>query len=402
MKNTKYNNDVVNKLIEVPKTIIEAPINLLKQLYPFKEITKVSKKIGLPPGSIVYLGEKKVEKVTINLTEYDENKSETYEIKSVDEIDPFTDTPQVTWVSVCGLHETEFLKQVGEKFKIHPLVLEDILNTDTRPKIEITDDYLFIVMKLVMFNPEQKILETEQVSFILGKTFLFSFSEKSDEIFNPVKDRIATQLGKIRKRGSDYLLYALMDIVVDHYFLALEKVEDRIETLDDEVINNPERSQIESIYNLRNLLLMMRRSIWPLREIVNQLIKDDSDLLDDSIEPYLRDIYDHTIHITESIEQQREITNGLMEIYLSMMSNKMNEVMKVLTVIATIFIPLTFIVGIYGMNFPNMPETELAVGVLCGLGCHGCGGCCYVDLFQKEEMVLSNSLVYKLNKNALS
>jgi len=356
MKNTKYNNDVVNKLIEVPKTIIEAPINLLKQLYPFKKISKVSKKIGLPPGSIVYLGEKKVEKVTINLTEYDENKSETYEIKSVDEIDPFTDTPQVTWVSVCGLHETEFLKQVGEKFKIHPLVLEDILNIDTRPKIEITDDYLFIVMKLVMFNPEHKILETEQVSFILGKTFLFSFSEKSDEIFNPIKDRINTQLGKIRKRGSDYLLYALMDIVVDHYFLALEKVEDRIETLDDEVINNPERSQIESIYNLRNLLLMMRRSIWPLREIVNQLIKDDSDLLDDSIEPYLRDIYDHTIHITESIEQQREITNGLMEIYLSMMSNKMNEVMKVLTVIATIFIPLTFIVGIYGMNFPNMPE----------------------------------------------
>jgi magnesium transporter len=356
MKNSNSTNDVINKLIEVPKTIIETPINLLKQLYPFKKISKVSKKIGLPPGSIVYLGEKKVEKVTINLTEYDENNSETYEIKSVKEIAPFTDTPQVTWVSVCGLHETEFLKQVGEKFKIHPLVLEDILNTDTRPKIEITDDYLFIVMKLVMFNPEQKILETEQVSFILGKTFLFSFSEKSDEIFNPIRDRINTQLGKIRKRGSDYLLYALMDIVVDHYFLALEKVEDRIETLDDEVINNPERSQIESIYNLRNLLLMMRRSIWPLREIVNQLIKDDSDLLDESIEPYLRDIYDHTIHITESIEQQREITNGLMEIYLSMMSNKMNEVMKVLTVIATIFIPLTFIVGIYGMNFPNMPE----------------------------------------------
>jgi magnesium transporter len=358
MKNSNSTNDVINKLIEVPKTIIETPINLLKQLYPFKKISKVSKKIGLPPGSIVYLGEKKVEKVTINLTEYDENNSETYEIKSVEEIDPFTDTPQVTWVSVCGLHETEFLKQVGEKFKIHPLVLEDILNTDTRPKIELTDDYLFIVMKLVMFNPEQKILETEQVSFILGKTFLFSFSEKSDEIFNPIRDRINTQLGKIRKRGSDYLLYALMDIVVDHYFLALEKVEDRIETLDDEVINNPERSQIESIYNLRNLLLMMRRSIWPLREIVNQLIKDDSDLLDDSIEPYLRDIYDHTIHITESIEQQREITNGLMEIYLSMMSNKMNEVMKVLTVIATIFIPLTFIVGIYGMNFKYLPELE--------------------------------------------
>lgn len=357
MKNSNTSNDVINKIIEVPKTIIEAPINLLKQLSP-KRKKKSSSKIGLPPGSIVYLGEKQVEKVTITLTEYDEKDCDKYEIKSVEEIDPFTDTPQVTWVSVCGLHETEFLKQIGEKFKVHPLVLEDILNTDTRPKIEITDDYLFIVMKLMMFNPEQKILETEQVSFILGRTFLFSFSEKTDDIFNPVKERITGQLGKIRKRGSDYLLYALMDVVVDHYFLALEKVEERIETLDDEVINNPEKSQIESIYNLRNLLLMMRRSIWPLREIVNQLVKDDSDLLDDSIEPYLRDIYDHTIHITESIEQQREITNGLMEIYLSMMSNKMNEVMKVLTVIATIFIPLTFIVGIYGMNFPDMPEMD--------------------------------------------
>ena len=355
MKNSNTPNDVINKIIEVPKTIIEAPINLLKQLTP--KIKKRSfSKIGLPPGSIVYLGEKKVEKVTIKVTEYDEAGAETYEIKSVEEIDPFTDTPQVTWVSVCGLHETDFLKQIGEKFKVHPLVLEDILNPDTRPKIEVTDDYLFIVMKLVLFNPEQKILETEQVSFILGRDFLFSFSERTDDIFNPVKERISSQLGKIRKRGSDYLLYALMDIVVDNYFLALEKTEERIELLDDEVINRPDQSQIQSIYNLRNLLLTMRRSIWPSREIVNQLIKDDSDLLDDSIEPYLRDLYDHTIHINETIEQQREITNSLMEIYLSMMSNKMNEVMKVLTVIATIFIPLTFIVGIYGMNFPNMPE----------------------------------------------
>jgi len=357
MKNSNIPNEVINKIIEVPKTIIEAPINLIKQLTP-KRKKKASSKIGLPPGSIVYLGEKKVDKVTIKVTEYDEAGAETYEIKSVEEIDPFTDTPQVTWVSVCGLHETDFLKQVGEKFKVHPLVLEDILNTDTRPKIEITDDYLFIVMKLMIFNPEQKILETEQVSFILGRSFLFSFSERTDEIFNPVRDRITSQLGKIRKRGGDYLLYALMDIVVDNYFLALEKTEERIELLDDEVINNPDQSQIQSIYNLRNLLLTIRKSFWPSREIVNQLIKDDSDLLEESIEPYLRDLYDHTIHINETIEQQREITNSLMEIYLSMMSNKMNEVMKVLTVIATIFIPLTFIVGIYGMNFKFMPELE--------------------------------------------
>ena len=339
--------------------IAEVPLNLLKQLYPFKKKSRPSRKIGLPPGSIVYLGDQKVEKVKITLTEYDENEYETYEIKSADEIEPFTDTPRVTWVNVCGLHETDFLKEIGERFKIHPLVLEDILNTDTRPKIEITDDYLFTVMKLFIYNAEQEIFEPEQVSFILGRNFIFSFVEKGDEIFNPVRDRIAGQLGKIRKRASDYLLYALMDIVVDYYFLVLEKIEERIESLDDEAINEPEKTLAEKIYNLKNLLLLLRRSVTPMREIVNQLIKNEGDLLEESIEPYLRDLYDHVIHISETLEVQREITTGLMETYLSMMSNKMNEVMKVLTVIATIFIPLTFIVGIYGMNFKYMPELDV-------------------------------------------
>jgi len=339
--------------------IAEVPLNLLKQLYPFKKKFRTSKKIGLPPGSIVYIGEQKVEKVKITVYEYDENDFETYEIKSADEIEPFTDTPRVTWVNVCGLHETDFLKEIGERFKIHPLVLEDILNTDTRPKIEITDDYLFTVMKLFIYNTEQKIFESEQVSFILGRNFIFSFVEKSDEIFNPIRDRISSQLGKIRKRGSDFLLYALMDIVVDYYFLALEKIEERIESLDDEVINDPDKSLAEKIYNLKNLLLVLRRSVMPMREIVNQLIKDEGDLLEESIDPYLRDLYDHVIHIYETLEVQREITTGLMETYLSMVSNKMNEVMKVLTVIATIFIPLTFIVGIYGMNFKYMPELDV-------------------------------------------
>ena len=348
-----------SKIDKTVGKIAEVPLNLLKQLYPFKKKSRPSRKIGLPPGSIVYLGEQKVEKVKITLTEYDENEYETYEIKSADEIEPFTDTPRVTWINVCGLHETNFLKEIGERFKIHPLVLEDILNTDTRPKIEITDDYLFTVMKLFIYNAEQEIFEPEQVSFILGRNFIFSFVEKGDEIFNPVRDRIAGQLGKIRKRASDYLLYALMDIVVDYYFLVLEKIEERIESLDDEAINEPEKTLAEKIYNLKNLLLLLRRSVTPMREIVNQLIKDEGDLLEESIEPYLRDLYDHVIHISETLEVQREITTGLMETYLSMMSNKMNEVMKVLTVIATIFIPLTFIVGIYGMNFKYMPELDV-------------------------------------------
>ncbi|MCU0333055.1 MAG: magnesium/cobalt transporter CorA [Ignavibacteriaceae bacterium] len=342
---------------DIPKNILDVPVNLIKHLTP-KISRKTSSKIGLPPGSIIHVGEQKIEKVKITLIEYDEKKFESCEIHSVQEIDPYTDTPQVTWVNVCGLHDTELIKQIGEKFSIHPLVLEDILNTETRPKIEVTDKYVFIAMKMLSYNTTTNEIETEQVSFILGDTFVFSFLEKSDSIFNPIKDRITNNYGRVRKQPSDYLFYALMDVVVDQYFLLLEQIEHNIETLDDEVITSADRSQIEKIYNLKNKLLLTRRSLWPLREIFSRLIREETPLINKKIMPYLRDLLDHTIQVTETIELQREITTGIMETHLSMMSFKMNEVMKVLTVIATIFIPLTFIVGIYGMNFPNMPEMK--------------------------------------------
>jgi magnesium transporter len=342
---------------DIPKNILDVPVNLIKHLTP-KISRKTSSKIGLPPGSIIHVGEQKIENVKITLIEYDEKKFESCEIHSVEEIDPYTDTPQVTWVNVCGLHDTELIKQIGEKFSIHPLVLEDILNTETRPKIEVTDKYVFIAMKMLSYNTTTNEIETEQVSFILGDTFVFSFLEKSDSIFNPIKDRITNNYGRVRKQPSDYLFYALMDVVVDQYFLLLEQIEHNIETLDDEVITSADRSQIEKIYNLKNKLLLTRRSLWPLREIFSRLIREETPLINKKIMPYLRDLLDHTIQVTETIELQREITTGIMETHLSMMSFKMNEVMKVLTVIATIFIPLTFIVGIYGMNFPNMPEMK--------------------------------------------
>jgi magnesium transporter len=342
---------------DIPKNILDVPVNLIKQITP-RIKKKISYKAGLPPGSIIHVGEQKIEKVNITLTEFDENKFETCEIHSVEEIEPYTDTPQITWVNVCGLHDTELIKQIGEKFSIHPLVLEDILNTETRPKIEVTDKYVFIAMKMLTYNNNESEIVTEQVSFILGDTFVFSFLEKSDNIFNPIKERITNNYGRVRKQQSDYLFYALMDVVVDQYFLVLEQIEHNIELLDDEVITSADQSQIEKIYILKNKLLMTRRSIWPLREIFTRLIREESALINKKIMPYLRDLLDHTIQVTETIELQREITNGIMETHLSMMSFKMNEVMKVLTIIATIFIPLTFIVGIYGMNFPNMPEMK--------------------------------------------
>jgi len=342
---------------DIPKNILDVPVNLIKQITP-RIKKKISSKAGLPPGSIIHVGEQKIEKVNITLTEFDENKFETCEIHSVEEIEPYTDTPQITWVNVCGLHDTELIKQIGEKFSIHPLVLEDILNTETRPKIEVTEKYVFIAMKMLTYNNNESEIVTEQVSFILGDTFVFSFLEKSDNIFSPIKERITNNYGRVRKQQSDYLFYALMDVVVDQYFLVLEQIEHNIELLDDEVITSTDQSQIEKIYILKNKLLMTRRSIWPLREIFTRLIREESALINKKIMPYLRDLLDHTIQVTETIELQREITNGIMETHLSMMSFKMNEVMKVLTIIATIFIPLTFIVGIYGMNFPNMPEMK--------------------------------------------
>ncbi|NUM62395.1 MAG: magnesium/cobalt transporter CorA [Ignavibacteriaceae bacterium] len=345
----------MKKISEIPQNILEVPANILRQFAQNKKKKTISK-VGLPPGSIIYVGEKKIDNVKISLTEYDENGVETREIKSVEEIDPYTDTPQVTWVNVCGLHDTELIKQIGEKFNIHPLVLEDILNTETRPKIEITEKYIFIAMKMLTTNDHDHQPVIEQVSFILGNSFIFSFLEKSDNIFIPIKDRIINNSGKVRKQDSDYLFYTLMDIVVDQYYLTLEHIEEKIELLDDEVITNTDQSQIKKVYTLKNKLLLIRRSIWPLREIFSRLIREESNLIDKKVMPYLRDLLDHTIQITETIDLQREIINGLMETHLSLMSYKMNEVMKVLTVIATIFIPLTFIVGVYGMNFDYLPE----------------------------------------------
>ncbi len=323
-----------------------------------KKRKKLSFKMGMPPGAIVHIGEQKIENIKVTLTEYNQESYNTFELKTVEEIIPHTHTEDITWTNICGLHETDVIKSLGEKFNIHPLVIEDILNTETRPKIEISENYIFVAMKLLTYNNTELVIESEQVSLILGENFVLTFLEKSDGVFSPIQNRIANMVGRVRKNGPDYLFYALMDVVIDNYFMLLEKTEENIESLDDEVIRTSDKSQIEKIYNLKNQLLLLRKSIWPLREIFTGLLREEPELIRPATVPYLRDLLDHTIHVNETIELQREMTTGLMEIYLSMMSNKMNEVMKVLTIIATIFIPLTFIVGIYGMNFKFMPELE--------------------------------------------
>jgi len=256
------------------------------------------------------------------------------------------------------LHELDLIESLGRHFKIHPLVLEDIVNTGQRPKMEGFEDYLFLVLKMLNYDEKTNEIRTEQVSLVIGKYFVISFQEREGDVFNQVRERIRKSKGKIRKRGSDYLAYALMDAVVDNYFIVLEKMGEKTEDLEQELLTKPSSETLQAIHSLKRKLILLRKSVWPLREAVSGLTRGDSKLIKDSTIVYLRDVYDHTIQVIDTIETLRDTVSGMLDTYLSSISNRMNEVMKVLTIIATIFIPLTFIAGIYGMNFEYMPELE--------------------------------------------
>ncbi len=322
-------------------------------------IKRRSTKAGLSPGSLVFIGEKKAEEVKINIIDYNEHSFNEKETKTVEDCLPFKDKPAVTWINIEGLQDTQFIQKLGDYFKLHPLILEDIVNTDQRPKIEDLNDYLYIVLKMITYDNSLEDIVIEQVSLVLGKNFVISFQEGiKGDIFDPLRDRIRTDKGKIRKMGSDYLAYGLMDAIVDNYFFILEKIGDKIEDLEDELIANPTKETLQIIHKLKRKLIFLRKSVWSLREVINTLIRGDSSLIQDSTDIYFRDIYDHTIQVIDTIETFRDIVSGMLDIYLSSISNKMNEIMKVLTIMSTIFIPLTFLAGIYGMNFEFMPELK--------------------------------------------
>jgi len=298
------------------------------------------------------------------------------EIETVDECLPFKDKPTVTWVNVDGIHEVEVLERLGDCFGLHPLVVEDILNTDHRPKMEDFGDYIFIVLKMLYYSDKDNEVVTEQISLILGPNFVISFQEREGDVFNPIRERIRSEKGRIRKMGADYLAYVLVDSIVDNYFIILEKLGERIEFLEDELVTNPTPETLQAIHDLKREMIFLRKSVWPLREVISGLERGESSLIQESTGIYLRDVYDHTIQVIDAVETFRDMLSGMLDIYLSSISNRMNEVMKVLTIIATIFIPLTLIAGIYGMNFRYMPELEwpwaypmlwlimLAIGVL--------------------------------------
>ncbi len=291
------------------------------------------------------------------------NESEVYEkeAKKILKLD-LEDGEWVYWVNICGIHDKEKIEKVGEEFGLHPLVVEDILTTNQRPKIEEFDDYLLIVLKRIYWEEGSNDITSEQVSLILGENYVISFQMREGELFDSVKERIKTGKGRVRRMGADYLTYVLMDSVVDGYFETLEKTGEKVEDIEGDLLEDPNEDTLYGIHGMKRSVINIRRAVWPLRDVVNTITRGESDLITDETNIFYRDIYDHTIQVIDTVETYRDMLSSLLDLYLSSLSNKMNEVMKVLTIIATIFIPLTFIAGIYGMNFSrnsskyNMPE----------------------------------------------
>ena len=332
-----------------------------------KLFRKTARKVGLPPGTLVQIEEKKAEKVKITIIDYDETQFQEKEAETIEECFPFKDRPTVTWINIYDIHQVEVIAKIGAHFGIHPLILEDIMNTGQRPKMEDFEDYIFVVVKMIYYDEKDNEIKAEQVSLILGPSFVVSFQEKEGDVFNPIRERIRKAKGRIRKMKADYLAYALIDTIVDHYFIVLEKLGEKIEGMEEALVTNPTPETLQNIHTLKRELIFLRKSIWPLREVVNNMERGESSLIDESTGIYLRDVYDHTIQVVDTIETFRDMVSGMLDIYLSSISNKMNEVMKVLTIIATIFIPLTFVAGLYGMNFKYIPELEWHWGYFAAL-----------------------------------
>jgi magnesium transporter len=327
-----------------------------------KPVKKKTKKVGLPPGTLIHIGEIKTSSVRINFIDYDEQSFLEKQVSNIEECFPFRTTPTATWINIDGLHDVEIIEKLGKQFELHPLILEDVLHTTQRPKYEDFDKYIFVVLRMLRYNEQIQAVESEQVSLILGTNFVISFQERVGDVFEPIRDRLRNAKGRIRKMGPDYLAYALLDAIVDSYFVILEKVGEKIESMEEELVSDPTEKTLQHIHSMKREMISLRKSIWPLREVISGVQRSESSIIRESTEIYLRDVYDHTIQIIDTIESFRDMVSGMLDIYLSSISNKMNAVMKVLTIIATIFIPLTFIAGIYGMNFNpekspwNMPE----------------------------------------------
>ena len=325
---------------------------------------KLSRKKGMQPGSLVFTGNKKMEKVRVCLTRYSSDRLEEWEYRGFEGIPMPGGEFNVTWIDVKALHDPAVIETSGKLFGIHPLVLEDILNTNQRPKIECSENYVFIVLKMLSWNEKEHLIEPEQISIIVGADYVITYQENYDDIFDALRERIRQTKGQIRSQGAGYLAYSLMDTIVDYYYVILEQIGTDIERYEEELLNAPSQEILREIYILKRENLVLRKSVWPLREVVSKMGRAESPLLNRNILPFIRDLQDHTTIVIETVESYMEMISNLIELYLSIGNNRLNEVMKILTIISTIFIPLTFLAGVYGMNFRYMPELEWKWGYL--------------------------------------
>jgi magnesium transporter len=305
-------------------------------------------------------------KVILELIQYTDKEYSKHEDLPIGELIGNIKQDQINWINVDGLHEKSIVQKIGDHFCLHSLLVEDI-TSDHQPKVEEYDDYLFFTLKM-LYRIEDNQIDYEQISFVLGKDYLLSFQEKEGDLFGPLRDRIRLDQGRIRKRKADYLLYRLVDIIVDNYYSVLDAIGQQIETIEEEIYQNSTDQQFRKIQKLKKELIYLRKALYPLRDAMSKLIKDESGFIEDANIRYYADVYDHVVHIIDSLDTYKDLTSGLMDIYINTLNTRMNEVMKVLTIISTIFIPLTFIVGVYGMNFDteksvwNMPELKSAYG----------------------------------------
>lgn len=339
------------------------------------ELRSSTRKAGLSPGTVVFTGKRRAERTRITVTDFDPERLEETEVKGAEGCVPYRDSPTVSWVDLVGLRDVAVLEQLGLLFSIHPLVLEDIAHTTQRPKLEEHGDSLFIVLRAIVPVPGSPDASTdgetgaaeddssaaaneEQVSLILGRHCLLTFREQPSPLFDAVRQRIRASRGRIRRMGVDYLAYTLMDAVVDHYFIVLEAIAEELDDVEEALLENPGPQLLQRLHTLRKRVMRVRRAAWPIRDMLNTALRGESDLFDEATLPYLRDLQDHTLQVIDIVENFRDVLTSLMDVYLSSLSQRTNEVMKVLTVIATVFIPLTFVAGVYGMNFKFMPELQ--------------------------------------------
>jgi magnesium transporter len=317
---------------------------------------------GWVPGTPVFVGEQRAPGVKITVFRYDKEKCEERRVESLADCRELIAGNGVVWINVDGLHDIKMIEELGSLFSIHPLALEDIADTTQRPKTEDYGDYLYIVLKMFSQEAPETDILSEQVSLVLAENLLISFQEREGDVFQEVRERLRQGKGRIRKKKSDYLAYCLIDAIVDQYFAILENLEDRLDPLEDRLIENPNPRDLQLIQHLKREIVTLRHSLWPVRELVLKLDRDESSLIEPDTRPFLRDVYDHVIMGIEMLESSQDLIAGMKDTYMSSISNRMNNIMRVLTIIATIFIPLTFVAGIYGMNFQFMPELAWRYG----------------------------------------